>query len=63
MSCKTSVRTEQKFGFLEQVMNGIKVKSVGIVGAPRVIGIIFLSTTNSVLSKVEEFLIKTVICC
>jgi len=43
-------------------MNGIKVKSVGIVGAPRVIGIIFLSTTNSVLCKVEEFLIKTVIC-
>ncbi|HAH58058.1 MAG TPA: IS5/IS1182 family transposase, partial [Bacteroidales bacterium] len=40
---KTRVRVEHVFGFMEQSMNGLTVKSVGIVRATGIIGLINLT--------------------
>ena len=40
---KTRVRVEHVFGFMEQSMNGLAVKSVGIVRATGIIGLINLT--------------------
>jgi transposase, IS5 family len=37
---KTRARVEHVFGFMEQSMNGLAVKSVGIVRASGIIGLI-----------------------
>jgi len=49
---KTRVRVEHVFGFMEQSMNGLVVKSVGIVRATGIIGLINL-TYN--LCRFEQF--------
>ena len=40
---KTRARVEHVFGFMEQSMNGLVVKSVGIVRATGIIGLINLT--------------------
>ena len=40
---KTRVRVEHVFGFMEQSMNGLALKSVGIVRATGIIGLINLT--------------------
>ena len=40
---KTRVRVEHVFGFMEQSMNGLFVKSIGIVRATGIIGLINLT--------------------
>lgn len=40
---KTRVRVEHVFGFMEQSMNGLAVKSVGIIRATGIIGLINLT--------------------
>lgn len=40
---KTRMRVEHVFGFMEQSMNGLVVKSIGIVRATGIIGLINLT--------------------
>ena len=40
---KTRARVEHVFGFMEQSMNGLKLKSVGIIRATSIIGLINLT--------------------
>lgn len=43
LKSKTRVRVEHVFGFMEQSMNGLKLKSVGIIRATGIIGLINLT--------------------
>ncbi len=40
---KTRARVEHVFGFMEQSMNGLKLKSVGIIRATGIIGLLNLT--------------------
>ncbi len=57
---KTRVRVEHVFGFMEQSMNGLAVKSVGIVRATGIIGLINLTYNLFRFEQVQRLNLLTV---